>query len=103
MLGSCVNSPKATSGLRQAECYRGTPGKGGDSGGAFSIWILVIVFSFLSAIGYGVHASMAWKVHKHLQWKQEQGVEEVVDPEEQERRKKKAHDLWVKMTSIEGL
>lgn len=103
MLGSCVNSPKATSGLRQAECYRGTPGKGGDSGGTFSIWILVIVFSFVSAMGYAVHAFMAWKVHKHLQWKQEMGVEEVVDPEEQERRKKKAHDLWVKMTSIEGL
>ena len=102
MLGSCINST-ASSSLRQTECYKGTPGKGGDSGVALSIWALMVVFSFLSGIGYAVHAAMAWQVHQRLKWKRDEGVEEVRDPEEEERKKKKAHDMWIKMSRMDQL
>ena len=103
MLGSCLNSPHAGASLRQAECYRGTSGRGGDSGVSLSIWALMIVFSFLSAIGYAIHALMAWKVHSHLRWMRVQGVVEAPDPEEEERKKQKSHELWVKMTRMNNL
>ena len=103
MLGSCVNSPSAGPALRQAECYAGTPGEGGDSGVNKTVWALMITFSLLSAIGYAIHLAMAIKVYKVEKWKQAQGIVEAVDPEEEERRKAKARELWIKMTNREGL
>jgi len=102
MLGSCVNSPSATPSLRQAECYKGTPGVGGDSGVTKAIWVLMVLGQFLSAIGYAVHVAMAALVNKDLKHREREGVVEPVDPEE-ERRKAKARELWTKMVSIEGL
>ena len=44
---------------------------------------------------------MAWQVHKNLRFKRVNGLVDPVDPEEEERRKKKAHELWVQMTRLE--
>ena len=103
MLGSCINNPSAGPALRQAECYAGTPGEGGDSGVAKSIWALIVTCNLLSAVGYAIHLAMAIKVHRVEKWKKSQGIVEPVDPEEEERRKAKARELWIKMTSREGL
>ena len=103
MLASCVGPATSSPGLRQTECFRGAAGKGGDSGVSLSVWTSMIVFSVISAIGYGVHATMAWKVRQHLRWKTREGIVEAPDPDEEERRKKKAHELWVQMTRLEGL
>ena len=103
MLGSCVNNPSAGLALRQAECYAGTPGPGGDSGVAKSIWALMVTFSLFSALGYGLHLAMAVKVYRVEKWKKAQGIVEAVDPEEEERRKAKARELWIKMANREGL
>jgi len=103
MLGSCINSPSASPALRQAECYAGTPGPGGDSGVTKSIWGLMVACSLLSALGYAVHLAMAIKVHRVEKWKKDQGMVEAVDPEEEERRKAKARALWIQMTNREGL
>jgi len=103
MLASCINSPSAGPALRQAECYAGTPGTGGDSGVAKSIWALMVASSLLSALGYAVHLAMAIKVYRVEKWKKDQGVVEPVDPDEEERRKARARELWVQMTNREGL
>lgn len=103
MLASCVNSPTASPALRQAECYAGTPGSGGDSGVSESIWALMVVCSLFSAVGYAVHVVMAVKVLRVMNWKKAEGIEDIVDPEEEEKRKAKARELWVKMTNMEGL
>ena len=103
MLGSCVNSPSASAALRQAECYKGTPGTGGDSGVSKPIWALMVVCSIFSAIGYAVHLAMALKVQKVEKWKKDSGIVEAVDPEEEEARRAKARELWIKMTNREGL
>ena len=103
MLASCVNSPSVGPALRQAECYAGTPGPGGDSGVAKPIWALMVACSLLSGVGYWLHLAMAIKVYRVEKWKKDQGIVEAVDPDEEERRKAKARELWIKMTNREGL
>ena len=103
MLASCVNSRSASPSLRQAECYRGTPGPGGNSGAAKPIWGLMVATSLLSGIFYIVHLAMAVRVHRFLKWKRDQGIEEAVDPEEEEKRKARARELWVQMTRMDAL
>lgn len=68
---------------------------------SLSIWASMIAFSFLSAAGYAVHAAMAYRVYAHLRWKKVQGIVEAPDPEEEERKKQRAHELWVQMTRFE--
>ena len=63
----------------------------------------MVLFSFLSAVGYACHATMGWMVYKNMKFKRERGVVEVEAPEDLEARKKKAHELWVRMTNMEGL
>jgi len=46
---------------------------------------------------------MALKVHRVEKWKKDQGMVEAVDPDEEERRKAKARELWIQMTNREGL
>lgn len=57
----------------------------------------------MSAVGYAVHLAMAIKVHRVEKWKKDQGMVEAVDPDEEERRKAKARELWIQMTNREGL
>lgn len=63
----------------------------------------MIVCSFLSAIGYAMHMVMAIMVLRHQHWKRKTGVVDVLNPEEEEARKAKARQLWIQMTSREGL
>ena len=103
MLASCVNSPSAGPALRQAECYRGTPGKGGDSGVHLSIWALYVATTLLSAFLYAVHLGMAVYVRRNLKAKAASGADDAIDLEEEERRRAKARELWKKAVSMEGL
>lgn len=59
--------------------------------------------SLLSAVLYACHAGMAIYVRKTIKRKKELGIVEIVDPAQEEARAQKARDLWVQMTSHQGL
>lgn len=103
MLGSCIHSPTAGPALRQAECYQGTPGPGGDSGVSLPVWALLVTCELISAVGYGIHFAMAYRVRSVEMQRKRDGIVDAVDPAVEEARKQKARDLWVKMTKMEGL
>lgn len=70
---------------------------------SLGVWVTMVFFSFVSAVGYALHAGMAWMVRRRLAWKEREGVLEIVDPDEEEARKAKARELWIRMTRVEGL
>lgn len=57
------------------------------------------VTGLFSAACYSVHAGMAFYVRKVLKDRKAQGLEEAVDPDEQEAERQKARELWIKMTN----
>ena len=61
------------------------------------------MFQFFSVAGYAVHGTMAWKVGSVLKAKRESGEVELVDPDEEERRRQRARDLWKQNYRMEGL
>lgn len=63
----------------------------------------MVAFQFLSVVGYGIHGSMAYKVHRVLKGRRDRGEVEVLDMEQEEARKQKARDLWQKNYRMEGL
>ena len=63
----------------------------------------MVAFQFFSVVGYGIHGSMAYKVHRVLKGRRERGEIETLDPEQEEARKQKARDLWQKNYRMEGL
>lgn len=50
-----------------------------------------------------MHGAMAWKVRSVLKAKMESGEVEPVDPDEEERRRQRARDLWKQNYRMEGL
>lgn len=86
--------------ILQAECYAGMPGDGGDSGVQKPIWVWMVTRSSLSALRHAIHLAMAVKVHWLEKWKRSQGAIEAVDPEEEESRKAKARELWIKIAGL---
>lgn len=68
-----------------------------------SVWDAMVTTSLLSAALYACHAGMAVYVKKVIKRKKEAGIEEAVDPAQEEARAQKARDLWVKATSQQGL
>ena len=62
-----------------------------------------MVFEFFSVAAYALHCAMAWKVHRVLQERKARGEVEVVDPEEEERRRQKARELWQRNYEMQGL
>ena len=89
-------------GLRRAECPQGTIG-GPVHGVSKSVWDAMVVFQFLSVVAYGLHGSMAYKVHRVLKGRRQRGEVEALDPEQEEARKQKARDLWNRSYRMEGL
>ena len=63
----------------------------------------MVVFQFFSVVAYAVHGAMAWKVRSVLKAKMESGEVDVVDPDEEERRRQRARDLWKQNYRMEGL
>ena len=61
------------------------------------------MFQFFSVVAYGLHGAMAWKVRSVLKAKRESGEVEAVDPDEEERRRQRARDLWKQNYRMEGL
>lgn len=101
-LASCTTSTSTSHALRQAECARGTS-DGLNYGVSKSVWGAMVATSLLSAVLYACHAGMAVYVRKTIQRNKESGIVEAVDPAQEEARAQKARDLWVKMTSQQGL
>lgn len=103
-LAACAGSSPSgiPHGLRHAECPQGTPG-GPAHGVSKAVWDTMVAFQFLSVVGYGIHGSMAYKVHRVLKGRRERGEVEALDPEQEEARKQKARDLWQKSYRMEGL
>lgn len=102
-LAVCVSPASSIpSGLRHAECTEGTPG-GPTHGVQKSVWDIMLVFQFLSLVGYTVHGIMAWKVHRVLKWRRQTGEEEAIDPDAEEARRVKARELWARNYRMEGL
>ena len=103
LLGSCAGAkaPSGRNGLRRAECARGTPGGHTDIGVSKTVWDTMVAFQLLSMVCYATHTAMAYKVLRVQRWKKAQGTIEMKDPEEEERRKQKSHELWVKATRFE--
>ena len=89
-------------GLRRAECPRGVTG-GPKDGATKAVWDVMLVFQVFSVVGYAVHGTMAWKVHRVLRMRKESGEVEMVNPDEEEARKAKARELWQKNYRMEGL
>lgn len=103
-LAACAGSSPSgiPHGLRRAECPQGIAG-GPEQGVSKGVWGTMVAFEVLSVIAYGIHASMAYKVHRVLKVRRERGEVEVLDPEQEEARKQKARDLWQKNYRMEGL
>lgn len=89
-------------GLRRAECPQGTPG-GPVKGVKKGVWDVMVAFQFLSFLGYVVHGTMAWKVYSVEKGKKDRGEVEAVDPDEEEKRRVLARELWAKNYRMEGL
>ena len=100
MLASC--SASAPLGLRRTECPAGTAGAPSATVSR-GIWAAMGATGLLSATCYSVHAGMAFYVRKVLRYRKAQGIEETVDPDEQEAERQKARDLWIKMTNRDVL
>lgn len=62
-----------------------------------------MILSLLSAVLYACHAGMAAYVRKVIKRKKDAGIVEAIDPAQEEARAQRARELWVKMTSREGL
>lgn len=89
-------------GLRRAECPQGTP-DGPVDGVGKGVWDAMLAFQVFSIVGYALHGAMAWKVHRVLRQRKESGEEEAVDPDEEEKRRQRARELWTKNYRMEGL
>lgn len=89
-------------GLRRAECPQGTVG-GPAHGVQKAVWDVMVVFQFLSVVGYAIHGAMAWKVHRVIRGREERGEIEAVDPDEEAATRQRARELWHKQYRMEGL
>lgn len=96
MLSSCNASTPLD--LRRTECPGGTAGVSSASVSR-GIWAAMGVAGLLSATCYSVHAGMAFYVRRVLRYRKAQGIEEAVDPDEQEAERQKARELWIKMAN----
>lgn len=67
------------------------------------VWDVMLAFQILSIAGYALHGAMAWKVHRVLRLRKERGEIEAVDPDEEEKRRQRARELWTKNYRLEGL
>ncbi len=102
-LAACEGSASSVpGGLRRAECPQGTPG-GPVHGVSKGVWDVMLAFQFFSIAGYALHGAMAWKVHRVLRLRKERGEVEAVDPDEEEKRRQKARDLWTQNYRMTGL
>ncbi|MCJ1269987.1 hypothetical protein MMC22_009880 [Lobaria immixta] len=102
LLASCTTSTSTSNALRRTECPQGTSSSPNE-GVSKSVWDAMVTTSLLSAALYACHAGMAVYVKKVIKRKKEAGIEEAVDPAQEEARAQKARDLWVKATSQQGL
>ena len=100
MLSSCGAS--APLGLRRTECPAGTSGVPSASVSR-GVWAAMGVTGLFSAALYAVHAGMAFYVKRVLDYRKAEGLEEAVDPDEQEAERQKARELWIKMTNRDVL
>ena len=97
MLSSC--SASAPLALRRTECPAGTPGLSATGSVSRGIWAAMGATGLVSAVGYSLHAGMAFYVRSVLNYRKAQGLEEAVDPDEQEAERQKARELWIKMAN----
>ena len=103
LLASCVSPVSSIpGGIRRAQCPQGTSG-GPEKGVAKPVWDIMVVFQFFSIVGYTIHGVMAWKVHRVLKARKRTGIEEPVDPDEEEARRAKARERWQKSYRMDGL
>ena len=103
MIGVCAPSPGSVpGGLRRAQCWQGNDG-GPKKGVSKAIWDCMAVFQLFSVVGYIVHGVMAAKVRSVQRARRARGEVEAVDPDEEERRKQRARELWARNYRMEGL
>lgn len=102
---SCTAS-SASPGVQSTECWRGFHGDPNAGGPRKSVWIAVVLFSWISFMGYAIHAHMAWMVRKWMaaRPKDEHGIvmEEgyALDPVQKARREQEARERWKKIVDL---
>lgn len=104
LLASCVPAAHAgpPNSLRRTECPRdGYGGSAAHGGVTPAVWDAMVATGFVSAALYACHAAAATWVRRVEMRKREERKGMPIDEVAEEERRKKARELWVKMTKMQ--